>query len=184
MDFLHRVQAVVVTSFTGGRIFAKYFTGEDTPETSKALVPLERQRALEASIAQALRDPRRGGSLSQEGDILLIDGHAVLYHVSEDVTVMVIGAATENELVLFNVLHSLVDALKDILNSPVLTHRLLLENYDALLLVVDEMLDEGIILESDSSTLVKEVGQYLVESNGETARKALSTVNRYLRENL
>ncbi|KAK7198253.1 coatomer subunit zeta [Novymonas esmeraldas] len=184
MAFLHRVQAVVALDSAGGRVFAKYFIGEDTPESSKALAPLEKQRAVEHSIFQAIHDPQRGNHVAYESEILVVEGHIALFHVSEDVTIIVMGASTENEVVLANVLTGLVDALRQELNSPFLSVRLLLENYCALLMTVDEMLDEGIILETDSATIANDVEPYLVDGGNDTARAALTGVNKYLRENL
>jgi coatomer subunit zeta len=184
MAFLHRVQAVIVLDNTGSRIFTKYFVGEDTPESSKALEPLEKQRTLEKNIFQAIHDPRRSNNIAYESEIVVVDGHIVLFHVSEDVTVMVMGSSNENEVVLCSVLTGLVDALKQELNVPSLTARLLLENYCALLMTVDEMLDEGIILETDSAAVAGELEPYLIDVSNDTARAAISNVNKYLRENL
>lgn len=184
MAFLHRVQAVVALDNTGSRIFAKYFIGDDTPESSKALAPLEKQRSLEHSIFQAIHDPRRGNHVAYENEILVVEGHITVFHISEDVTITVIGAGSENEVVLSNVLMGLVDALRQELNTPSLTVRLLLENYCALLMTVDEMLDEGIILETDSATVANDLEPYLVDVSNDTARAALTGVNKYLRDNL
>ncbi|KAL7702395.1 coatomer zeta subunit [Lotmaria passim] len=184
MAFLHHVQAVIVLDDSGRRIFTKYFVGEDTPESSQALEPLEKQRALEQNIFQTIHDPRRGGNVAYESEIIVVDGHVVLFHVSEDVTVAVMGAGNENEVVLCSVLTGLVDALKQELNVPSLTARLLLENYCALLMTVDEMLDEGIVLETDSAAVATELEPYLIDVSNDTARAAISNVNKYLRENL
>ncbi|KAG5492436.1 hypothetical protein JKF63_01014 [Porcisia hertigi] len=184
MSFLHRVQAVMALGSTGSRLFVKYFTGEDTPESSKALASLEKQRSLENAIFQAIHDPRRTNHVAYESEILVVEGHVVLFHISEDVTIIVMGAGSENEVVLSSVLTGLVDALRQELNTPSLTARLLLENYCALLMTVDEMLDEGIILETDSVTIANDLEPYLADFSNDTARAALTGVNKYLRDNL
>lgn len=182
MDFLHRVQAVVILDEMGNRVFAKYYTGEDAPEAAKALASEGKQRQLEMSIHQAIT-PRRN-SVSPDGDVMIMDGHAVLFQLGSDVIFLVIGDSEENEMVLYNVLKALVDALKQILNSLDLGVRQLLENYDAVLLTVDELLDDGIILEMNPSSIAAEVEPYMADTTADSARKVLGTVNRYLRENL
>lgn len=184
MAFLHRVQAVLALDNHGNRVFAKYYVGEDTPETSKALAPLEKQRSLEQAIFQAVNDPHRGSHVAYEHEILVVEGHIALFHVAEDVMFVVVGAGTENEVVLLNVLSGLVDALRQELNTPALTARLLLENFCALIMTVDEMLDEGIILETDAATVANDLEPYLIDASHDTARAALTGVNKYLRENL
>ncbi|KPI86632.1 putative coatomer zeta subunit [Leptomonas seymouri] len=184
MVFLHRVQAVIVLDNDENRVFTKYFVGEDTPESSKALESLEKQRALEHNIFQTIHDPRRGNNVAYESEIAVVDGHVVVFHNGEDVTVIVLGAGNENEVVLSSVLTGLVDALKQELNVPSLTTRLLLENYSALLMTVDEMLDEGIILETDAAAVANELEPYLIDVSNDTARAAISNVNKYLREKL
>lgn len=186
MDFLHRVQAVVVLDATGRRVFAKYYTGEDAPASSKMLAPVDRQRALEQQIQQAVRDPKIAMNTVaySRSEILVVDGHSVFYQFGDDVTFIVIGDSNENEQVLSGVLTTFVDVLKQCLNTPSVNNRMLLENYDALLLTVDEMLDEGIILETNPSNIAAEIEPYLIDTGSESARKALTTVNKYLRENL
>lgn len=184
MDFLHRVEAVVILDEGGERVFAKYYTGEDAPESAKALASVEKQRLLERSIQTALHSTQRSFRSSGEGDIMLVDGHAVLFQTGEDITFIVIANESENELVLLSVLRALVEALRLELNTTELDMLQLLERYDALLLTVDELLDEGIVLETNAVTIAGEVEPFLAETGGESARKALTTVNKYLRDNL
>lgn len=179
MDLLHRIQAVVILDHNGQRIFAKYYVGEDLPESFRALANVEKQKMLEQSIFTTIAGSTRVGA-----DITVADGHAVLYRREGEVTFVVLGDEDENALVLQTVLTALVDALKELLHEGDFDTRMLLEAYEAILLVVDELLDDGIILETSASSLAAEVKPYLVESTGDTARHALSTVNQYLRENL
>lgn len=186
MDFLHRVEAVVILDAGGKRLFAKYFSGEDTPASSKALASVDKQRALECLIQQVVRDPKMGGNTSaySRTEIVIVSDHAVLYQFGDDCTFVVMGSAEENEQVLATVLNTLVDALKQEIGMLSLSTRSLLENYDAVLLTVDEMLDNGVILETNPSNVVAEVEPFIVDTGTETAHKVFSTVNKYLRENL
>lgn len=71
-----------------------------------------------------------------------------------------------------------------IINVPQLNRRQLLLKYDALVLTVDELIEDGVILETDVNRLVAQVTLFTTDTNIETAHKALTSVNKYLRENL
>ena len=69
----------------------------------------------------------------------------------------VVGTQTENELILAHVLSALHESLTSLLRGPP-DKRLLLDNFDTLLLSIDEMIDSGMILETDVPSLVGRVG--------------------------
>jgi hypothetical protein len=199
MDFLHKVQAVVVLDSDGNRLFAKYYpiltedakgssaavkTGSESIEA--ATTPwgsLDRQRALEKYVHDKARDPKRGGS-GADGDVMLYEGKAILFQVDPEVTFVVVGSAEENEMVLYAVLQCLVESLQQLLKASPIDKRTLLEKYTALLLVVDEMIDDGVIIETVSSFVVGDVGPFESEGGAEGAKKALSSINKYLKQNL
>ncbi|KEG10574.1 coatomer zeta subunit [Trypanosoma grayi] len=183
MDFMHHVEGIIILNDVGGRVFAKYYITPNMEERG-VLNTIEKQRALEMGVHAAAHDPKRSCSTSMDGDIMIHEGHAVLLQVCEDVTLMVIGDASENELVLHSVLRGLVDALRQELKMLDLNLRTLLEKYDALVLTVDELVDEGIILETNPANISLDVAPFIAESGGETARKALNKVNKYLKDNL
>ncbi|ORC84721.1 coatomer zeta subunit [Trypanosoma theileri] len=183
MDFMHHVQGIVILNELGGRVFAKYYITPDMQERG-VLNTIDKQRVLEMGIHTASRDPKRCCSTSIDGDIMIHEGHTVLLQLSEDVLFMVIGDGNENELVLHSVLRGLVDALRQELKVLDLNMRMLLEKYDAVVLTVDELVDEGIILETNPANICYDVAPFIAESGGETARKALNKVNKYLKENL
>ncbi|EPY40819.1 coatomer zeta subunit [Angomonas deanei] len=120
----------------------------------------------------------------QDGNVLILDGHSVIFQLSEDIAFIVVGDCRDNELVLLTVLKTLVDSLREVLGTQMIGSREILEEYQALLLTVDELLDEGIVLETNSYSVAAEVSPYLADTGSEMTRKALSTVNKYLRENL
>ncbi|RNF04429.1 coatomer zeta subunit [Trypanosoma conorhini] len=183
MDFMHHVQGISILNEVGGRVFAKYYIDSEM-QTAGVLDTKEKQRELELEIHAAARDSKRSGSISVDGDIMIHGGHTVLLQVCDDITFIVIGDGGENELVLHSVLRGLVDALRQELKVLDLNLRSLLEKYDAVVLTVDELVDEGIILETNPAGICQDVAPFIAESGGETARKALDKVNKYLKENL
>ena len=56
----------------------------------------------------------------------------------------VVGTQTENELVLVNVLSAMHESLSSLLRSPV-DKRSMLDNFDTLLIAIDEMIDAGMV---------------------------------------
>lgn len=94
---------------------------------------------------------RREGS-----EIALLEGLTVVYKSSIDLYFYVIGSSYENELMLMAVLNCLFDSLSQMLRKNV-EKRALLENMEGLFLAVDEIVDGGVILESDPQQVVHRV---------------------------
>jgi hypothetical protein len=97
-----------------------------------------------------------------EADIILYDGHLAVYKHSLDLIFYMIGAASENELMLHvrlilcsrmfqcliicvqSALSAFSDAVSMLLRNQV-EKRALLENLDLVLLALDETIDEGYV---------------------------------------
>jgi hypothetical protein len=196
MEFLHKVEAVVILDADGNRVFVKYYPvvladldgasphkkSDSIDATTGVWATPEKQRSMEAGIHSKARDPKRGASA--DGDIMIYEGHTVLYFVEQELTFVVVGSGDENEMVLNAVLQCLIESLQQVLKVSTVDKRTILEKYELLLLVVDEMIDDGVILETSSSFIVGDVAPYEMESSTEGARKALSTINKYLKQNL
>ena len=76
------------------------------------------------------------------GEIILYDGHLVVYKHSLDVIFYMIGGPSENELMLHSALTAYSDALHMLLRNQV-EKRGLLENLDLVVLCLDETIDDG-----------------------------------------
>ena len=87
----------------------------------------------------------------------MFDNLVTVYRNSADVWFYVVGAHSENELILVNVLTALYEALTTSLRSQP-DKRNLMDNFDTLLLTIDELIDGGMILETDPNTIVNRVG--------------------------
>lgn len=112
---------------------------------------LKEQRNFEKAIWEKTR--------RASGDIILFDGHLVLFKSSLDAILYVIGPAEENELMLSGLLTSLYDSITMLLQGGQLDKRAVLENLDLVSLAVDETVDDGIILETDSTTVSSRVSR-------------------------
>lgn len=65
----------------------------------------------------------------------------------------VVGGMEENEIMLYNVILALRDSLHLIFKQQV-DKRTIVENYDLVSLAIDEIVDDGIILETDPLVVV------------------------------
>jgi coatomer subunit zeta len=108
---LHAVQAVLVmasdTAAENARIFAKYYTPPHTsptaPSPQNTLSTLKEQKAFEKGLLEK--------TAKQTSDVILYDNKVVVFKMESDVMLYVVGAADENEILLYNVILALRDTL-------------------------------------------------------------------------
>ncbi|TQV97227.1 hypothetical protein V2A60_000149 [Cordyceps javanica] len=151
---LFSVQAVLVLSTEdGSRIFAKYFTPPHAPTTGGSANPYsdtKSQKTFEKGLIEK--------TAKQTGDIILYDNRIVLYKLESDVMIYLVGAADENEVLLYNTLLAFRDSLHLLFKQSV-DKRTIVENYDLVSLAIDEIVDDGIILETDPTIVVQRVSR-------------------------
>ena len=87
----------------------------------------------------------------------------------------IVGSPTENELVLASVVDGLYEALAMLLPDSV-EKRTILENLEYLFLLVDELVDGGIILETDPRALASRV--LMKGSDGNTTPASELTIGQ------
>jgi len=168
---LYTTSAVLILDSDGNRVIAKYYqpphaanflstatpaqqnqVAATTPQLSakNSLATLKEQRAFEKAIFDKTK--------RATGDIVLYDSHLVLFKASLDVIFYVIGPAAENELMLSGLLSAFYDATSMLVRHQV-EKRAILENLDLVTLALDETVDDGIILETDSTTIASRVSR-------------------------
>ncbi|EHK24772.1 clathrin adaptor complex [Trichoderma virens Gv29-8] len=154
---LFAVQAILILGTEdGSRIFAKYFSPPHAAPTGGASIPshpytdLKAQKAFEKGLIDK--------TAKQTGDIILYDNRIVLYKMESDVMLYVVGAADENEILLYNTVLALRDSLHLLFKQSV-DKRTIVENYDLVSLAIDEIVDDGIILETDPTIIVQRVSR-------------------------
>ena len=79
------------------------------------------------------------------GDVIPYDGRLAVYKHSPDLIFYIIGNADENELMLSLALNSFYDALSVLLRNQI-EKRAVLENYDLVMLCLDETIDDGYVI--------------------------------------
>ncbi|KAK4458004.1 putative coatomer subunit zeta [Cladorrhinum samala] len=151
---LYSVNAIVIlSSEDGSRIFSKYYvpphvvaSGAAGPSSANPYPDQKSQVTFEKGLLAK--------TAKQTGDILLYDNHIVLYKMESDVALYVVGSQDENEILLYNVLLALRDSLHLLFRQSV-DKRTIIENYDLVSLAIDEIVDAGIVLETDPSIIVQ-----------------------------
>ncbi|KAI0695216.1 coatomer protein [Cerioporus squamosus] len=147
---------------------------------SKKLATLKEQRAFEKGLFQKTK---KAG-----GDIILYDSHLAVYKHSLDLIFYIIGDPTENELMLNAALVAFSDAVMLLLRNQV-EKRGVLENLDLVLLCLDETIDDGIIVETDSTTIASRVSRPRADTteiviNEQTILSAYQTVKEKMQQRI
>lgn len=134
------VKAILILDNDGKRIVCKYY--DDTFPTQK-----EQQKFEETLFQKTHR---------ANAEIIMLEGVTAVYKSNVDLFFYVLGAQTENELMLMGLLNGLYDSVSHVLKRNV-EKRSLLDRMDALMLILDELVDGGVILETDSSVLIQRI---------------------------
>ncbi|KAF8361901.1 copz-1, partial [Pristionchus pacificus] len=146
MDFdtdptsLYSVKGIVILDQDGNRIIAKYFD-------KSVFGSVKEQKAFEKNLFSKT-------SRNSTSDIVLLDGVTCLYRSNVDLHFYVLGSSRENELILEALLTCLYDAISTVLRKQV-EKKTLIDAMDTAMLIIDEICDEGIILETDSQAVVQ-----------------------------
>ncbi|KAG9284486.1 hypothetical protein G9A89_014090 [Geosiphon pyriformis] len=141
---LYTTTAVILLDGEGNRILAKYYGTKNPYPTAKE------QKSFEKGLFDKTR--------RTNGEIILYDNNVVLYRSNIDVFFYLVGSAEENELLLSNILNAFYDAVSSLLRQQV-EKRSIMDNLDLVVLALDETIDDGIALETDSSVIVSRVSR-------------------------
>ncbi|KAM3598041.1 uncharacterized protein V6R79_012657 [Siganus canaliculatus] len=142
---LYTVKAVFILDNDGNRLLSKYYDPE-------LYASMKEQRNFEKNVFNK--------TYKADNEIAFLEGMTIVYKSSIDLFFYVVGSAQENELMLMSVLNCLFESLSQILRKNV-ERRCLLENMDGVFLVVDEIIDGGVILESDPQQVLQKVNYRL-----------------------
>ena len=114
---LHSVVAILILSTDGSpdssRLFAKYYSPphasatQQPPQPSQAYSSVKEQKTFEKGLLEK--------TSKQTSDVILYDNKVVVFKMESDVMIYVVGTAEENEILLYNVVLGLRDALSILL---------------------------------------------------------------------
>ncbi|KAL7267669.1 Golgi-to-ER vesicle coat component [Rhizina undulata] len=147
---LFSVNAILILTPDGTRVLAKYYHPPHSSATSNPYPTIKEQKAFEKGLVD-----KTGKSNS---DIILYDNRVVVFKPESDVVLYVVGGLEENEMLLWHTVLGLKDSLSILLKNST-DKRTILENYDLVSLAIDEIVDDGIILETDPSAISSRVSR-------------------------
>ena len=153
------VKAILLLDQDGKRVHAKYY-GSSFPDK-------ETQQKYEAKLYAKTK----GTIARNEAEIILLENAVSVYKSGSDVTFYVVGSTLENEIILAEVLDGLFDSLSILLRDN-LEKRVILEHLELVFLIVDELVDGGVILETDGKALASRV--LMKGSTGDTPLSELT----------
>jgi len=137
---LYTIKSILILDNDGTRLFAKYY--DDTYPT------LREQKLFEKNVFNKTH--------KSDSEIALLEGLTVVYKGNVDLYFYVIGSAQENELMLTSVLTCLYDAVNLLLRKNV-EKRILLRHIDSVFLIIDEIVDGGVIMAVDASSVLDQI---------------------------
>ena len=137
---LYSVKAIFILDNDGRRLLARYY--DDSYPTAKE------QKTFEKNTFKKTR--------KSDSEIALLEGLTVVYKSNVDLHFYVVGSSLENELILMAVLSCLFDSISLLLRR-IVEKRSLLRNLDSVFLVVDEIVDGGVILQIDSNAVMNRI---------------------------
>lgn len=144
---LYTVQATLILDNKGRRLLAQYYNPPASAQKASSLAsaPESEQKAFEKRLSQK--------TSGENADVLLLDNHLVLYKQCADIIIYLVADLDENEDLIYQTLLTLRDSISSMLGHQV-DRATALSHYDRVALVVDEVIDNGVILTSDKFTVL------------------------------
>ncbi|KAB5563852.1 hypothetical protein DKX38_003906 [Salix brachista] len=169
------VKNILLLDSEGKRVAVKYYSDDWPTNTAKL--------AFEKSLfAKTMKSNAR-----TEAEITMFDSNIVLYKFVQDLHFYVTGGEDENELILAAVLQGFFDSISLLLRSNV-DKREALENLDLIFLCLDEIVERGMILETDANVIAGKVAVNSMDPSAplseQTIGQALATAREHLTRTL
>ncbi|XP_074294857.1 coatomer subunit zeta-3-like [Silene latifolia] len=144
------VKNILLLDSEGKRVAVKYYSDDWSTNAAKL--------AYEKSVFTKTQKT----NARTEAEITMFDNHIVIYKFVEDLHFFVTGGDDENELILDAVLQGFFDAVTLLLRNKVDKSEAL-ENLNLILLCLDEIVDRGMILETDGNVIAGKVATSSVD---------------------
>lgn len=169
------IKNLLLLDADGKRIAVKY----SDPEMGT--VP--QQLAFERSVFQKTQRTNARG----EAEIIMFDNHLVVYKFVADLHFYVTGDINENEIILATMLQAFYESVSLLLRN-VLEKKTVLENLDLVLLTLDELIDNGVIMETEPNVIANRVSMRGADGDTplteQTISQAFASAKEQLTRNL
>lgn len=143
--------AILLLDAEGGRLAVKY-----SSLSKKELWPTTKQQlAFEKRVISKLPKPSNSRS---DIDVAVIDDYTIIYQACNDVFVCAVAPSAENELVVLQLVEGVYSAISSCAQGTSflatgLTKQLVLDSLSDVFFVLDEVTDDGIIMETEEEKI-------------------------------
>ncbi|XP_057950299.1 coatomer subunit zeta-1-like isoform X2 [Malania oleifera] len=168
------IKNILLMDSEGKRVAVKYYS-DDWPTNSA-------KEAFEKTVFTKTQKT----NARTEAEIAMFENYVVVYKFVQDLHFFVTGGDDENEIILATVLQGFFDAVGLLLSN--VDRKEALENLDLILLCLDEIVDGGIILETDANVIAGKVASHSIDAGAplseQTISQALATAREHLTRSL
>merc|ERR1711915_850622 len=171
MESCPLIKNILLLDSEGNRVAVKYYS-DDWPTLASKL-------AFEKSVFTKTQKT----NARTEAEIGMFGSFIVVYKFISDLHFYVTGGGDENELILATVLQGFFDAVELLLRKNV-EKRTALENLDLILLCLDEIVDGGIILDTEASLIAGKVVTHGADGGAPFSEQTISQALASAREHL
>ena len=91
-----------------------------------------------------------------ENDIMTVEHYIAIFRVYTDMSIYVLGNRDDNELVLSSVLEVIHECFDKLFKHSI-ERKSLISNMTAVILVIDEIIDSGIVMTTDYNTILRRI---------------------------
>ncbi|CAL0326075.1 unnamed protein product [Lupinus luteus] len=165
------IKNILLLDSEGKRVAVRYYSDDWPTNNSK----LAFEKFVFGKTAKA--------NARAEADITLLENNIIIYKFVQDLHFFVTGGDDENELILASVLQGFFDAVALLLRNNV-DKREALENLDLILLCLDEIVDGGLILETNGPLIAEKVTSHSLDADAPLSEQTLTQAWATAREHL
>lgn len=155
MNTIGCIKAIIILSFDGRRVLAKYYSEKLNSEQFE-------KRLFSKSKTQKSKD-----------EIIVLDGLLIVHKCISGSHIYVVGGRNDNPLILDCVLNCLAEVINSLPNGE-RTGNIVLDNLSRVISALDEICDHGLILEVDPKLVMERIEPTQDTSSGsmtDTARR-------------
>eukprot|EP00747_Dinoflagellata_sp_TGD_P165002 gnl/TRDRNA2_/TRDRNA2_185739_c0_seq1.p2 gnl/TRDRNA2_/TRDRNA2_185739_c0~~gnl/TRDRNA2_/TRDRNA2_185739_c0_seq1.p2 ORF type:complete len:234 (-),score=55.37 gnl/TRDRNA2_/TRDRNA2_185739_c0_seq1:122-721(-) len=154
---LSQILAILVLDSDGTRLASKY----SSIARKELWQGQQSQLKFEKRVVNKLPKSVKTASSRTEADVAIIDDYTVLHQAVNDVIVCIVAAPSENELVVMQLLEGVFNAIQacaqgNFLSSG-LTKQAVLDNLSDVLFILDEVVDDTVIMETEEDNIVARI---------------------------
>jgi len=131
------VKALITLDADGNRAISKYYS-------KSSFLTVKDQKDFEKKIFAKTQNT--------SNEVVVIDSWIVIYRSLAELNFYVVGTMDDNELILEDMLNTYIQSLDKICRGQV-DRRSFYENLDSVLLVLDELVDDGYIFETSPADI-------------------------------